>query len=261
LNTQEVPSGYRERNSTADRALAILGMFSDQQTTLSATDVSKQLDVARSTAYRYLQSLVRAGYLAESPGGYELGPKILELGRLARRGHSIIDLAGPYMRTLAEEFGQTVLLTRRVGSSIVCIDRREATGQRVRISYEPGTVLPINAGASAFCLLAWLPEPAVRRLLGHRRLEVFTENTLTDLEAIIEKLKEIRKVGYAMSVAEVDPDVIGIGAPVFGADGEVQAGLSIVGLHARISVSERESMASGVLEVADLISRELVSFA
>ena len=56
-------STYRERNSTADRALDILVMFTDQQPTVTGPLVADQLGVSRSTAYRYLQSLVGARFL------------------------------------------------------------------------------------------------------------------------------------------------------------------------------------------------------
>ena len=54
-------SSYRERNSTADKALDIPLMFGDDRPPLAAAEVARQLDVARSTAYRYLQSLVSTG--------------------------------------------------------------------------------------------------------------------------------------------------------------------------------------------------------
>ena len=67
-------SGYRERNSTADRALVILGLFTEDRLQISANDVAEALGSARSTAYRYLQTLVAASFLEEAPGGgFRLG--------------------------------------------------------------------------------------------------------------------------------------------------------------------------------------------
>lgn len=89
-------SQYRERNSTADRALDILGLFCDTRLCLSAQEVAQALGTARSTAYRYVQSLVGAGFLEEAPaGGFRLGPRVLELGRLARRSYGLSDVALP----------------------------------------------------------------------------------------------------------------------------------------------------------------------
>lgn len=76
-------SGYRDRNSTADRALTILEMFSDTQPSVTAVEVAAELSVARSTAYRYLESLTSRGFLEESPGGgFRLGLMVLKLARV-----------------------------------------------------------------------------------------------------------------------------------------------------------------------------------
>lgn len=228
-------SGYRESNSTADRALTILGMFSETRLTLTAAEVGDTLGVARSTAYRYLQSLVRSMFLEESPqGGFRLGLRVLELGRLARRAYGLSEAALPLMRDLADRFHQTVLLTRRSGDAIVCVEREEWTGQYVRLSYERGTLLPINAGASAIVLLAWLPEVQVRELLSRRPLQRFTENTVTDIDELIGRLAVIKHQGYAITHAQVDPDAMGIAAPVFGPSGDVVAAISVVAMHRRL---------------------------
>src|SRR5580692_10931732 len=79
-------SGYRERNSTADRALNVLQMFSDDRAEISAVEVAENLGVARSTAYRYLQTLVQSQFLDETGRGtFRLGMRILSSrGSLAR---------------------------------------------------------------------------------------------------------------------------------------------------------------------------------
>lgn len=161
-----VSPSYRERNSTADRALDILLMFTDTQLVVPGTAVAERLGVARSTAYRYLQSLVSSRFLEEAPGGgFRLGLRVMEIARLARRSYGLSDVALPATATLAEDARQTVLLTRRTGELVVCVDRAEAGTSAVRISYERGSTLPLNAGAAALVLLAWIPEEEARGLL------------------------------------------------------------------------------------------------
>lgn len=251
----QIDSGYRESNSTADRALTILGLFDDGHLSISAVQVAEELRVARSTAYRYLQSLVGQGFLEEAPGGgFRLGLRILQLARLARRGYGLSDAALPVMRELADRYHQTVLLTRRVGESIVCIERSESDEQAVRLSYERGTVLPINAGASALALLAWLPEDEVRETLGSSPLRRFTSNTLVDVDAIVARLNEIRAQGYAMTFGEVDAGIMGIAVPLVTDDHRVIAALSFVGLQDRISEERRPQLVEALLSAAQQVS-------
>ncbi|MFJ6651457.1 IclR family transcriptional regulator [Microbacterium sp. NPDC091313] len=225
---------YRERNSTADRALDILGLFSEQKLTISAAELAAEFGVARSTAYRYLQTLMAAGFLEESPtGGFRLGLRVFELARLARRSYGLSDIALPLLRALADATGETALLTRRSGGRAICLERVESESQRMRLTYERGSALALNAGASAWVLLAWEPTDVVEALLAANPLSRYTDRTLTDREEILERLRAVRGQGFAVSYGELDPDAIGIGAPIFAPDGTVVAGVSVVAVQRR----------------------------
>lgn len=259
-NTVASPGGYRERNSTSDRTLTILEMFHETRLVVTANDVADELGVARSTSYRYLQSLAAAGYLEEAPGGgFRLGLKVLELARVARRGYGVADAVRPLMQRLADRFGQTVLLTRRSGAYVVCVERTEARGLRVRLSYERGTQLPINAGSSALILLTGLDESAIREVLAGERLQRFTDNTLVDADAIVERVQLANRRGYLLSEAEVDPDVGAVAVPIRDDLGDTIAGLSIVALRNRVSPERRNEMREALVEVAPKLARILTA--
>lgn len=248
-------SGYRERNSTTERALTILSMFGEERLALSAAEVSEELGVARSTAYRYLQSLVGGGYLSEDGrGAFRLGARVVELARLARRGFGVSDAALPVMRSLSQRFRQTVLLTKRVGSSVICLEREEASDQFVRLHYERGTLLSLNAGASAQVLLAWLPEEQVRTLVDAAPLERFTASTVTDVDAMMERMARIRADGYAISHGELDSEAVGLAVPLFSRPGEVAGGLSLVFIRSRVAEDAVEEMRAALVQAAGEVS-------
>jgi IclR family acetate operon transcriptional repressor len=260
--TGSASGGYRERNSTADRALDILLMFTDEQPVISGNAVADRLGVARSTAYRYLQSLVGSRFLEEAPGGgFRLGLRILEIARLARRSYGLSEIALPEMTALSAAIRETVLLTRRVGDLVVCVERAEAGGQPVRISYEVGSTLPINAGASALVLLAWSPADETRGLLAAADLHRFTPSTLTDVDAVMERLAQIRQTGYSVTRAELDPDVIGVAAPIRDQQDRVVAAVSIAALASRVSPTAETEFVERLATTASRISRKLATVA
>ncbi|WP_198407168.1 IclR family transcriptional regulator [Nocardia terpenica] len=249
-------SGYRERNSTADRALDILGLFSAGKPVWSGSEIADRLGVARSTGYRYLQSLVGRGFIEEAGHGYRLGPRVFELARVARAGLGLSEVALPVMRGLAEQVNEMVLLTRRSGRSVVCLDLVEAS-RGVRLTYERGQVLPINAGAAAQVLLAWADPVEVTALLGAGPLERFTARTITDPNMLRARLVQIRKQGVAVAQGELDEHILGVAAPIRDAGGAVCAAVSVAALAVRIPRAELPALKFTVRAAATDISRRL----
>lgn len=250
--------GRPNRNSTADRTLEVLLLFDDHRPTVTAEEVSRHLGVGRSTTYRYLQSLLGQGFLEEAGSGtYRLGPKVLDLARLARRGLGLSESARPVMRQLVEELEETVLLTRRSGDAVVCLEREEAERRAVRLSYSPGQLLPLNAGASAHVLLAWEPEREVEAVLRSTTLAAFTPSTLVTVEALRARLAETRTRGYAFSRGELDPDVVGVAVPIHRPDGSVIAALSLAALSHRVRDDDVPGIAARVRRSADEIALHL----
>lgn len=249
-------SRYRERNSTADRALDVLLLFSTDRSALSAAEIADSLGVARSTGYRYLQSLVTSGFVEEDGGSYRLGPRIFELARVARHGLGLVEMARPAMTALAAQTHQTVLLTRRSGNVVVCVDVVESS-RPIRISYERGHISPFNAGAAAEVLLAWEDPATVQELLAGAALQRFTARTLTDPRELLLRLRRIRAKGVAVSRGELDPDVLGIAAPIFDVEGNVRAAVSIAGLASRLGASKGAELESAVRHAAEAISARL----
>lgn len=253
--------GYRDRNSTADRALNILEMFNDDHLVLSAAEVAERLGVARSTAYRYLETLVQSDFLAEDGrAGFRLGMKVLHLSRLARQSYGLADIAVPAMRSLASRFHQTVLLTKQMGHAVVCLEREESAEQYLRLSYQRGTILGVNAGASAQVLLAWLPDRELTQLLATVSLQRFTDASVADPETLRTRLAAIKADGYAVTKGEVDPDAVGIAAPIFQSSGTVLAAVSIVAIRSRVADAAFDDMVTAVIQTANHLTEQAVRF-
>ena len=231
-------------------------MFNDDKLVWTGPEIAEGIGVARSTGYRYMQSLVNAGFVEEAPGGFRLGPRIFELARLARAGTNLVELAVPAMRSLVEAVGETVLLTRRSGRFVVCLELVEAP-RAVRLSYERGHVLPINAGAAAEVLLAWASPDEVAGVLNAAPLERFTAKTLTDPAQLQARLARIRKDGVAISQGELDEQILGVAAPIHDARGGVVAAVSVAALASRVPRTALKSVKLAVKGAAAAISEQL----
>jgi DNA-binding IclR family transcriptional regulator len=251
------PVSTRGRNATADRAIDILLLFSDERPLFTAEEIAERLGMSRSTTYRYLQGLRAYGLVeeGETNGRFRLGPAIVRLARVARKGMGLPDVALPIMRELTAKTGETSLLTRRAGQQVICIERVEST-HSVRLSYERGNVLPLHAGASANILLAYMTPVEIEAVIASGPLIRFTEHTVTDAEQLHEQLAQIRRQGYSMTDGAVDVGVRGVAAPIRGPENAVLAAISVAGPAFRLNDQRLPEVIAEVCAAAGEISRQ-----
>ena len=245
------------RNSTADRAIDILLLFESKGPVLGAADVSEELGMSRSTTYRYLQSLRAHDLLEEGDDGrgFRLGPRVLRLARVARHGLGVPEVALPVMRQLMVETDETVLLTRRAGMNVVCVER--VSGRHpVRLSYERGHILPVHAGASAKILLAYADAAEIEQVLA-APMPRLTPNSVIDPNKLRQQLAAIREQGYAITHGEADANVVGIAAPIRDGSGRVVAAVGIAGVDFRITEDTVPRLTAAVVRAAQAISDRL----
>src|SRR5271163_604579 len=182
----------------ARRVLALMLAFSADRNTLTARDLATATGIALPSVYRYITLLRETGLLAgDERGSYRLSARLIGLARAAEAAESIIEVADPVMRELAEQTGETVILVRLIGRSAVCVHRVQSA-QQLRISFEPGQPLPLDRGASARLLLASLA-PDVRQ-------EYLAPLAERDPEAALLLEKKILlagQQGYAVSEEEI----------------------------------------------------------
>jgi DNA-binding IclR family transcriptional regulator len=130
------------------------------------------------------------------------------------------------MRALVKRTGMPALLTRRTGPTVVCLEHGDA-GTSLRLSYERGEVLAINAGASAPALPAWVPAEELDELLTGP-LPRYTDATHADpAGGGVPTLPRCGSRDTRSAMAKPDPDVPGIGAPVKGENSNVVGALSV----------------------------------
>jgi DNA-binding IclR family transcriptional regulator len=209
--------------SSFERGLHVLIAISDREQ-VRVEDLVAQLGLPVSSVYRYLRPLRDLDLVTESDGYYRLG------SRLAGTGSPISNdalalLAKPILADLARDTGETALLTVRIGKYALCLAQVESS-HPVRMAFEVGQVLPLQAGAASRVLLAHAPADVIERVLG-ADLPSHTDAT-PDARKLRRQLESTRTLGVATSRAEFVPGAFAIAVPVFHGD-EVVAGLALAG--------------------------------
>lgn len=211
------------------RALDILELFLEGDGTLSAPEVTRKLQLPRTTVHELLTTLAARSYLVpvlEQPGRYRLGVRTYQLGsRYAEQ----LDLAAEGQRVareVAETCDETVHVAILEDTDVIYIAKVDST-HAVRMVSAAGRRLPAHCTAVGKMLLASLPEHELDARIEGRDLAAMTPNSLTDPDELRAELAAIRERGIATEHRESNPDVSCVAAPVRDGAGRVVAALSI----------------------------------
>jgi DNA-binding IclR family transcriptional regulator len=216
-------------------------------------EIAARADLPPSTVYRYVRFLREARYLVEIDGTLTLGSRF-GAGERRETGH-LVRLAEPVLRKLREETAAAAILTVRVQTTALCLDRIMPQ-RRVQLSFQRGAMRPLYAGASATALLAWAPQEIIDKVTS-APIRKITANT-REKSDLIRELAVIREQGFAISFGEADPEMAAIAAPAFRAETCVCA-LSIAAARAALPAPKLDAAVSSVVRAAAELSRRLDS--
>jgi IclR family transcriptional regulator, KDG regulon repressor len=246
-------------NKSLERALQILGSFTNEQRSATLTEIARTVGVPKSTSLRLCATLVEYGFLQfdEQAKEYAPGLKLFELGGLVLESFSVGRIAAPHMDRLQETLGQTSFVDIIRDGYLVHMDKREDSSSPIRFGLQVGRRRPPHYGASGFLLMAYLPEDEVERLLKRFPLVELTRKSITDEALFKERLRVIRSLGYAVDEGETVEVVTAVSAPIRNHAGKVVAALAVG--YVSHSLSERESarVISETVNTAHMISQSM----
>jgi IclR family transcriptional regulator, KDG regulon repressor len=216
-----------QSNSVIDRLLDILCLYEDGKESWSIEEIAQLLNSPKSTSYRLVKALQERGFLEKSgTSNYQLGVTFMRLSAVAVSSNRDIRLmALPSMKRIADAVKESVSLMRLMNNQVVCVESIEGL-YSLRVSIQQGRIQALHAGASSRVLLAYLPEEAWGKYLT-LPLDRYTQNTITDFDALCENLRMVRRLGYAISDGEFDVGARAIAVPLMKNRDEVLAALSI----------------------------------
>jgi len=240
------------------RAIQILNSFTLQKKELGITELSKKLNLHKSTVHRILvtledESLVVRNQISQK---YRLGMKLFELGHIVKEQIEIKDYALPIMKDLAKKTEESIDLNILSDGKRVSIEKIESSHDIRRI-IQLGKSLPLYCGGSGKALLAFLPDEEIDKIIQKEKLITFGPKTIIDPIKLKKHLKEIQKNGYATSVEERILGSASVAAPVLDYEGKVVASLSISGPTTRFTKKKVSIFISLVKEAAQEISVSL----
>ncbi|MGH3782190.1 MAG: IclR family transcriptional regulator [Pseudonocardiaceae bacterium] len=223
-----------------DKAVMVLRTVAG--TPCGLAELCARTGLPRATAHRLAVGLEVHRLLRRDAGGrWRPGPALRELGEGAL--DPLLDAAAMVLPRLRDVTGESVQLYRRDGMVRVCVAAAEPPSW-LRDTVPVGARLPMAAGSGAKVLAAWADPPTQRAVLGEA---VFSERTLL----------EVRRRGWAQSVAERESGVASVSAPVRDAAGSVVAAVSVSGPVERIGRRPGVRWAADLLAAAEALHNRL----
>jgi DNA-binding IclR family transcriptional regulator len=244
----------RYRAPALEKGLDVLELLAVQTEPMTLTAIVNQLGRSHGELFRMVQVLEHRGYIEQESGGegFRLTDRLFSLGMQQPRTATLLEVALPVMRQLADSVVQSCHLAVHSLGDIVVVARIESAqlqGFSVRIGYRR----PIPKTASGAVLYAFQPDDVRRRWEA-----LFNPPLGTDeLDAFRAQADSIRQRKFTMTPSKFVVGVTDISAPVM-RGGLGSAALTVPYLKKlQPSMSPNET-AEMVRQAAERISAQLV---
>jgi len=222
------------------RGLDVIRAFGPGRPVMSLANVADASHLPRPTALRILKTLEQLGYVRQaegsaggrpsgsghSGGGYELTPRVLDLGMSYVLSRGLWEVARPHMEALVAQTRESTSIAQLDGSDIVYV-ARVAVPKIVTLAVTIGTRFPAMQTSLGKVLLAALPLAEAERVLAEPSRSGITTRWQPDAAERAAALREVRARGWALTDEQLAPGIRSVAVPLRDGEGRVIAALNV----------------------------------
>jgi len=224
-------------------------------------ELADEFDMPLSTMYEYTNTLETINYITKrSDGQYRVSTSILEIGNKVRRNYEIYNVSEPEIRRLAEETGEFAgLMIEEDNLGVLLSMKKGDKVKRLQVNRtHPGVKSRLNTTAYGKAILAQFSDDRIHEVIDQYGLHPRTENTVTEIEPLLEEIDLIRDRGYALDDEECFEGMRGVGVPVVSNNDGRVGGIALYGPPNRLDDEAfLEEYPPLVQEYADIIQGNL----
>jgi IclR family transcriptional regulator, pca regulon regulatory protein len=209
------------------RGLDVIRVFKPGQPVMSLAAVAAASDLPRPTARRILLTLEQLGYVRQAESnGFELTPRVLDLGMSYVLSRGLWEIARPHMEALVARTRESTSIAQLDGSDIVYV-ARVAVPKIVTLAVTIGTRFPAMQTSLGKVMLAALPPAEAERVLAEPSRSGITPPWRPDAAERAAVLREVRARGWALTDEQLAPGIRSVAVPLRDGDGTVIAALNV----------------------------------
>jgi len=198
------------------RGLRVLEALATQDRPVGVGELSRLLELPKSTVQRLLRTLGQEGWAQTSNDPatrWRVSPRLLAFACQDSLSRSLREIARPHLAALGSRTGETVhlsILDRDV--QLVLVDRVDSI-HPVRTFNDIGATTALHSSCSGKAVLGMLPPARVHEILS-RPLEMVMPNTVVDPRHLLRQVEQARSRGYAVNISENRAGVCAVGAAI-----------------------------------------------
>lgn len=227
----------KETNSSQqsiERALKLLTIMGDSRTAMNVTEISRTLNISRSTAYAMVNVMTELNFLNRDPatGKYFLGYAIFLLGSQSRIRYSHILPCDDYLDSFAQQATLpfsliNIWILEQDYHILRFLTKRPNSPRSPLIQFTEKRIMPSFCTAGGKILLAELSPEDQKKALASQELRAYTPQTVTDAGQILAELPTLRSQGYCVDIEGFSNFEVNVASPIRDYSGKAVAAVNI----------------------------------
>lgn len=204
---------------------------------ITPTEINTTLGLPKPTIHRLFSTLEDEGFVQRDIDGrsYSPGPRLRTLAGGVLSSLRIRTARQAILKRLSQDIGETCNITLPDRDSMIYLERVE-TEWPLRIQLPIGTRVPLYCTASGKMYLSMLAPLHLTHYIAATDLVARTPHTITDPDALLAEIRQVRTQGYSLDREEFMEDMIALAVPVLDVNGRMMATLAVHAPMQRFSI-------------------------
>ncbi len=223
--------------TAVERGFSVLVALGQRKERMTLSEVAELVGLTRGTTRRFLLTLQTLNYVDSDGKLFWLTPKVLQFSNAYLASNPLAEAARPVIRKVTEALGESSSVATLDGFDVVYVARVE-THRIFSSGLDVGSRLPAFCSSLGRVLLSGMAPAELDAYLGRGPLEARTPRTVVDVKQLKERIREAKKIGYALIDGEIELGVRSIAVPICDNTGNIIAALNVGTSAARASLEK-----------------------
>ena len=213
FDLERIMKSKLRRVPAIDKCFAILELLAQSKAPMGISEISRKLDLSKSSVFCAVYTLKDLNVLEKQPDGkFVFGTRLYILGNMVGGRSALLQTAHPYLRAINERTELSAFLGLRSDRQAILIDKADSA-YGIIVSSEIGMQMPVLAGAGIKAMLSQLSNEEIDEILARTELKRYTSYSITDKVAYKKEILEVRRQGTAYDKEEYIEGVVAFAIP------------------------------------------------